>query len=471
MNLFPIFDVGAAWRWGSFVLPIVAATYASPAVVSQLADLRCRDLIRHARAKSRFYAKRFQHLPVDAALTEHPSVSRAELMVQFDDWVTDPAIRLTDVNAFIADPGRCGEAFLGRYAVWTSSGTTGVPGVYVSDPDTLAIHEALLTTRTAGSSGASSLWQLMMGGGRLALIAAQDGHFAGMTTWERARRASPWLNARSRAFPVTARIEALVAALNDWQPALLASYPSMLSVMADELEAGRLMIEPTALWSGGEELPPFERERLSQAFACPVHEEYAASECMNIAFSCSEGSLHLHADWVILEPVDERGRILPPGQPSASTLLTNLANHVQPLIRYQLGDSITFLADPCECGCPLQRLRVEGRKDDVLKLPAAHGMTITIVPLAIESVLEDRAGIHQFQLRQSGPHRLTVRFSPPAGLTRREAWPRVEHCLREFLDHQGARSTAISLDPAPPQADPVSGKLRRIRGAAASPRA
>jgi phenylacetate-coenzyme A ligase PaaK-like adenylate-forming protein len=471
MNLFTMFDVGAAWRWGSFVLPIVAATYASPAVVSQLADLRCRDLIRHARAKSRFYAKRFQHLPVDAALTEHPSVSRAELMVQFDDWVTDPAIRLTDVNAFIADPGRCGEAFLGRYAVWTSSGTTGVPGVYVSDPDTLAIHEALLTTRTAGSSGASSLWQLMMGGGRLALIAAQDGHFAGMTTWERARRASPWLNARSRAFPVTARIEELVAALNDWQPALLASYPSMLSVMADELEAGRLMIEPTALWSGGEELPPFERERLSQAFACPVHEEYAASECMNIAFSCSEGSLHLHADWVILEPVDERGRILPPGQPSASTLLTNLANHVQPLIRYQLGDSITFLADPCECGCPLPRLRVEGRKDDVLKLPAAHGMTITIVPLAIESVLEDRAGIHQFQLRQSGPHRLTVRFSPPAGLTRREAWPRVEHCLREFLDHQGARSTAISLDPAPPQADPVSGKLRRIRGAAASPRA
>jgi len=471
MNLFTMFDVGAAWRWGSFVLPIVAATYASPAVVSQLADLRCRDLIRHARAKSRFYAKRFQHLPVDAALTEHPSVSRAELMVQFDDWVTDPAIRLTDVNAFIADPGRCGEAFLGRYAVWTSSGTTGVPGVYVSDPDTLAIHEALLTTRTAGSSGASSLWQLMMGGGRLALIAAQDGHFAGMTTWERARRASPWLNDRSRAFPVTARIEELVAALNDWQPALLASYPSMLSVMADELEAGRLMIEPTALWSGGEELPPFERERLSQAFACPVHEEYAASECMNIAFSCSEGSLHLHADWVILEPVDERGRILPPGQPSASTLLTNLANHVQPLIRYQLGDSITFLADPCECGCPLPRLRVEGRKDDVLKLPAAHGMTITIVPLAIESVLEDRAGIHQFQLRQSGPHRLTVRFSPPAGLTRREAWPRVEHCLREFLDHQGARSTAISLDPAPPQADPVSGKLRRIRGAAASPRA
>ena len=42
---------------------------------------------------------------LDAALTEHPSVSRAELMVQFDDWVTDPAIRLTDVNAFIADNG------------------------------------------------------------------------------------------------------------------------------------------------------------------------------------------------------------------------------------------------------------------------------------------------------------------------------------------------------------------------------
>lgn len=471
MNLFPMFDVGAAWRWGSLVPPIMAATYASPAVVAQLASLRCRDLIHHARAKSRFYAKRFRHLPFDAALTQYPSVSRAELMEHFDDWVTDPDIRLADVNAFIADPSRCGEAFLGRYAVWTSSGTTGVPGVYVSDPDALAIHEALLTTRTAGPGSAASLWRLMVGGGRLALIAAQDGHFAGITTWERARRSAPWLESRCRAFPVTARIGELVAGLNDWQPALLASYPSMLSVMADEQEAGRLTIKPVALWSGGEELPRIERERLSQSFACPVHEEYAASECMNIAFSCGAGSLHLHADWVTLEPVDERGRVLPPGRPSASTLLTNLANHVQPLIRYQLGDSITFLADPCECGCPLPRLRVEGRKDDVLKLPAAHGMTVTIVPLAIESVLEDRAGIHQFQLRQSGPHGLTVRFNPPAGLTQHDVWPRVEQCLREFLDHQGARSTRISLDPAPPQVDPVSGKLRRIRGAGVTPRA
>lgn len=466
MKSFPLLDVAAAWRWGSLLPPIVAATYAPPAIALQLASWRCRDLIRHARSNSRFYAKRFRHLAADAPLAEYPSVSRNELMAHFDDWVTDPAIRFADVKTFIADPSRCGEPFLGRYAVWTSSGTTGVPGIYVSDHHALAVHELLLTTRTAGLGGIGSLYHLMLSGGRLALIAAQDGHFAGIAAWERARRSTPWLEARCRAFPVTARTEELVAALNDWQPALLASYPSMLSVMADELDAGRLMIKPSAIWSGGEELGSAERERLALSFACPVHEEYAASECMNIAFSCRAGSLHLHADWVILEPVDEQGRALPPGQPSANTLLTNLGNHVQPLIRYQLGDSITFLDAPCECGCTLPRLRVEGRKDDVLKLPAANGRTVTIVPLAIESVIEDRAGIHQFQLCQSGPRRLAIRFNPPAGHSHQDTWPRLRQCLRKFLDHQGAGTTEISLDPAPPQPDPVSGKLRRVRGAA-----
>jgi len=383
MSSFPLPDVAAAWRWGSLLPPIVAATYAPPAMVLQMAGWRSRDLIRHARSNSRFYARRFRHLAADAPLSEYPSVSRNELMAHFEDRVTDPAIRFDDVKTFIADPKRCGEPFLGRYAVWTSSGTTGVPGIYVSDHHALAVHEMLLTTRTAGSGGIGSLYHLMLSGGRLALIAAQDGHFAGIAAWERARRSTPWLETRCRAFPVTARTQDLVAALNDWQPALLASYPSMLSVMADELDAGRLRI-----------------------------------------------------------------------QPSANTLLTNLGNHVQPLIRYQLGDSITVLDAPCECGCTLPRLRVEGRKDDVLKLPAAHGRTVSIVPLAIESVLEDRAGIHQFQLCQSGPRRLAIRFNPPAGLVIKTPGRGSDNACANFL---------IIRERAPPRSRSTPPRLSQTR--------
>ena len=67
---------------------------------------------------------------------------------------------------------------------------------------------------------------------------------------------------------------------------------------------------------------------------------------MGIAFDCRYGNLHLNADWVILEPVDAALRPVPPGTPSHSTLLTNLANRVQPILRYDIGDSVTMLPDP-----------------------------------------------------------------------------------------------------------------------------
>lgn len=466
MNLFPVPDFGAAWRWAAIAPSVVAATYAPPSVVAQLASARSDNLIRYARASSAFYAERFRHLPEHVRLDELPIVDRAELMAHFDQWVTDPAIRLTDVAAFIADPARCGEPFLDRYAVWTSSGTTGVPGIYLSDSEALTVYEALLTLRAAGASGAPSLWKTLLAGGRMAMIAAREGHFAGIAAWERAQRQHPWMRMRCRSFSVTDPIADLVAALNAWQPSLLASYPSMLSVLGDERESGRLNIEPTALWSGGEELVSAERARLERTFGCRLHEEYAASECMNIAFSCEAGTLHLHADWVILEPVDERGRRLPAGQPSAGVLLTNLCNRVQPLIRYQLGDSVTMMNKPCPCGCALPGLRVEGRRDDVLQLPAGSGATVSIVPLAIESVLEDRAGIHQYQLCQIAADTLSIRLTPPALLTHGQACQLAERCLREFLSAQGAGATRLRFETGAPVADPVSGKLHKVRGLA-----
>lgn len=452
------------WRWASFAAPIFTATHAPAELIQVLARQRCEQMIAFARKHSRFYARHLRHLPADARLEDLPRISRPELMANFDHWVTDPAITRDAVQAFLANPDHRGEPFLDRFAVWTSSGTTGVPGVYVSDPDALAVYEALLTMRASGAGGAQSLWSALLSGGRLAMIAALDGHFAGIVSWERMRRLHPWLLTRSRAFRVTSPTSELVAELNDWQPTLLSSYPSMLSVLGDELVAGRLRIRPRALWSGGEELAAVERERLAQRFSCPVFDEYGASECMSIAFSCRAGSLHLNADWVILEPIDERGRLLPPGVASAGTLLTNLANRVQPLIRYELGDSITLLPGRCGCGCSLPRLRVEGRHDDLLRLESRRGQTVTIVPLAIESIVEDQAGVHQFQLSQISHDTLRIRLAASNPSDRRQAWHRVRECLQSFLRNQGAGSTRIELDPLEPQANPVSGKLIRVRG-------
>jgi phenylacetate-CoA ligase len=47
------------------------------------------------------------------------------------------------------------------------------------------------------------------------------------------------------------------------------------------------------------------RSCIEQAFGATVRNSYGASEFLPIAWECTHGRLHVNADWVILEPVDE----------------------------------------------------------------------------------------------------------------------------------------------------------------------
>jgi phenylacetate-coenzyme A ligase PaaK-like adenylate-forming protein len=108
--------------------------------------------------------------------------------------------------------------------------------------------------------------------------------------------------------------------------------------------------------------------------------------------------------------VDAQGRATAPGQPSHSTLLTNLANHVQPLIRYDLGDQITVSSEPCGCGSTLPVIEVRGRRDEVLVMAGRDGRPVTLLPMALTTLLEEGAGVFDFQLTQQDAHTLVLRL-------------------------------------------------------------
>ena len=109
---------------------------------------------------------------------------------------------------------------------------------------------------------------------------------------------------------------------------------------------------------------------------------------------------------------DAAGRPVPEGETGASVLLTHLANHVQPLIRYPLGDRVRWHHDACGCGSLLPVIEVEGRSDDTLTVQGRGGRPVRLLPLALGTVLEEEAGLADFQLLQQGPARL--RLSTPA---------------------------------------------------------
>ena len=70
-------------------------------------------------------------------------------------------------------------------------------------------------------------------------------------------------------------------------------------------------------------------------------------------------------DEVVLERVDENGMPVGHEQPAARTLATGLANMTFPFIRYDLGEQVTWLTEPCGCGSAFACVAdVGGRRDD-----------------------------------------------------------------------------------------------------------
>ena len=419
-------------------------------------------LVDFARTHSPFYRDAYRRLPMrplDPA--EVPVVTRRALMARFDEWVTVPGITRAGVEAFLADRARIGERYLGRFVVWKSSGTTGEPGIYVQDDDALATFDALMAVHLDPPQFAARYsWPIFLGGARAALVAATGDHFASIASWQRLCQGNPWMAARG--FSIMDPLPRLVAELNAWQPVFLASYPTLLSLLAEERSAGRLAIAPACLWSGGECLAAGTRAQIERAFGCRVINEYGASECMSIAFGCEEGWLHVNADWVILEPVDDDYRPTPPGQPSRTALLTNLANRVQPIIRYDLGDSVVVKPGPCACGSPLPAIHVEGRHDDVVALRAPDGSTVRLLPLALTTVVEEAAQVQRFQIVQTAADRLLLRLAPGAGGDRLAAWHAARAALRRYLACQSLPNVRIALDRQGPLPDRRTGKLREV---------
>jgi phenylacetate-coenzyme A ligase PaaK-like adenylate-forming protein len=449
------------WTAMSRACEIWWARSAGGRAIAANAAERTVDLIRFARARSPFYRDAWRSLPDDVALDALPVVGKRELMTRFDDWVTDRAVNRRDVERFLDDRSHIGDLYLDRFVVWKSSGSTGEPGIYVQDAAALSTYDALLAVQLQAAHLAGRYaWGWLSQGGRAALIAATGDHFASIASWQRACRGTPWPNAR--AFSVMDPLADIVAALNEYQPAFLASYPTTLALLAGEQREGRLRIAPACIWSGGECLAPTAAKAIEQAFGGVLVNEYGASECMSIAFSCREGWLHVNAEWVVLEPVDRDFRPTPPGHRSHTVLLTNLANRVQPIIRYDLGDSVLTSPRPCPCGSPLPAIRAEGRRDDILALRSTDGLVIRLSPLALSTVVEDAAPGHRFQLVQTAPDQIDVRLDVADPDERSAEWDAAEKALNAYLAHQSLANVRVCLDEALPVPDPRSGKLREV---------
>lgn len=450
--------------WASVAADVALASRAGPDGLEARRAHRLRRLLAAAAQRSPLYGRILRGRDLSRLrLQDLPVMHKGELMRDFDRWVADPGLRLAALRRFVEDGRRIADAFHGRYVVWESSGSSGEPGIFVQDAPAMAVNDALEAARRPLLHPLLRLWDPWALSERIAFVGATGGHFASTVSIERLRRLNPLLADRLRGISFLQPLEAIVAALEAFAPTVLATYPSAAMLLAQERRAGRLRLPLREVWTGGEDLSETGRRFIEDAFGGRVAHSYGASEFLSLASQCALGHLHLNSDWAILEVVDAQGRPVPPGAGAgATTLLTNLANQVQPLIRYDLGDRVAVQAAACACGSCLPVIEVQGRSDDTLRLQGrpGHG-TVDVLPLALSTVLEEQAGLYDFQLVQQGPRDLLLRTGLQ-GTEGDEALHRARQALGDFLRTQGAGGIRIACRGGEAARPLRSGKAPRV---------
>ena len=373
---------------------------------AQVEDYQRRKLAAlrsHAVLRSPFYQRFYQGLR-DRSLAELPVLTKAMLLDHFDEITTDPTLRLDDLEAYLA--GLVGdERFAGRYWVSSTSGSSGRKSIIPSDAE----EWAMILASYARANQWAGINAGLLHPVRMAVVSST-------APWHQSARVAATLRSPlvdSHRLDAAAPPAQIVARLNELQPQVLVAYASMVRMLAEEQLAGRLQIAPQAVNSASEPLTAEGRVLAQRAWQVPPFDVYAATETGGIAAECEQHTgMHLFEDLVLAEVVDADGRPVPSGITGDRLLVTVLFSRTLPLIRYELTDRVRLATKACPCGRPFRLLAaVEGRTDDLLRLPGRDGTRRPVHPVVFHRALElvDAAG---WQVRQD-QDQLTVLVASP----------------------------------------------------------
>ena len=407
------------------------------------------DLRLYALRYSRFY-QRFHRGLENAPFDQLPILTKRELMANFDELATDPDVRLVDVERHLKEL-KGNERYLDRYWVSRTAGSTGHPGIFLTDREEWSTVIASYARAQEWAGIDAKITKRT----RLAVVSSR-------VPWHQSARVAASIDTPFvpvRRFDATQPLREIVDGLNEWQPENLIVYASMSRVLAEEQLEGRLRIKPRAVMCSSEVLTDEAIARVERAWGSRPYNVYAATETAGVASHCKRHQLHLFEDLVIPEVVDEHNRPVPPGTVGAKLLVTVLFSRTQPLIRYEMSDRVARSTETCECGLPFPLLStIEGRAEDVLQLPALGGGNVSVHPNVFHRVLEPLPA-REWQVVQE-PERLRVLVvEPRADVVLEEVRREVEASLRGA----GVAPTKIDIELANAVTRTALGKAPLVR--------
>lgn len=340
---------------------------------------KIRDCVPYFRNQRCLATTKEEAIP-NVILQRLPITDKAQIRRNFENWSAEDTVGLT----------QC-----------TTSGSSGEPLLFL-----LSKHR--ISFDIAAKWRAMRWWNVDIGDREMVFW----GSSIETSAQDRVRRVRDHL-LRSRLVPARdlspGRIDEILAEMRSFRPRMLFGYPSALSRIAARARERRLNMRDLGIrvaFCTSEVLRPEWRNLIADTFGCGVANEYGARDAGFIARECPSGSLHVTAEEIIVEIVDDRGQPVPPGV-EGEILVTNLAGPEFPFVRYRTGDRGRLAGTSCPCGRGLPLLEeITGRSNDGLVSETGawiHGS-------AINHLLRDTPGLKAYRIIQDSLHTLEIRL-------------------------------------------------------------
>jgi len=379
----------------------------SPAETRAHQEASLRKLVEAAWSRSAFYRAHFGAHGVresdlrDLSLGDLPLTDKRLLLDHFDDVVTVPGLSRAALERWFDDHRDPDSIFDERLVIVHTSGSTGLPGIFVYDREAWDFIHSVASVRFPRPANSRRA--------RYAFYNVADGHHLGITHARTVARAMGQVLIRSVLEP----LEEVVSSLNAFQPDVLVGYSSAVHLLAAEARRGRLRIRPSVVLTSADQLTDDMEREVAAVWPAVISRVYSCAESAFVAGQhAGEPWLTVLDDACWLEVVDDEDNDVAPGQPGRA-LLTNLYNRTMPIIRYELHDVVTrgdpALSRPFSC-----ITEIGGRDNTPLPILRDDGSVDTLSVLLIQGITP--AGLEGAQFISERPGMVRVEYVGEPGL-------------------------------------------------------
>lgn len=241
------------------------------------------------------------------------------------------------------------------------------------------------------------------------------------------------------------------------KPMYIEGYVGAIQEFAQFVSMNQLQLPSVSfVWTTSAPLTKSTRKIISQAFRCPVYDQYGCCEVYWLgAEICSDKKLHVFDTFRHIETINNSGQHCDVDE-YGSVLLTDMLNYSFPLIRYQNGDRAAYAPD-CSCGVTQFGVirPVKGRVTENILLPGGG----FIAGEFLTTIFDDFPNaVSQFQVIQNEDYSVSVSFIPCIGTKAEQELVGASDHIRHIFANAGIKfelnaTTVISHD---------DGKLRYV---------